>query len=67
MTASRAKHEHSFYLGQVHHNWQFQRLAPRTAREAFGCSLDTGHRRSDAWVLWVAAVLIVVGSLLARW
>ena len=46
------KHEHSWHLGQLHHNWEFQKGSPRTSREAFGGDLDAGYRRADAWVFW---------------
>ena len=46
---ARVKHEHSWHQGQINHNWQFQKTTPRTAREAFGHSLDTG-RPVDVYV-----------------
>ena len=58
---ARVKHEHSWHQGQINHNWQFQKTAPRTAREAFGHSLDTGRRRADAWVFWI----VVLGAVIA--
>ena len=58
------KHEHSWHLGQIHHNWQFQRGTPRTAREAFGHSLDSGYRRSDGVVFWAILICFAIGLLL---
>ena len=58
-------HELDWHAGQMHHNWQFQKPAPRTAREAFGHSLDTGHRAADTWVFWV--VVLGAGISLLLW
>ena len=51
-------------LGQIHHNWTMQRRVPRTAREAFGHSLDADHRDADHWVFWVVVVCTGVALLL---
>ena len=51
-------HELDWHAGQMHHNWQFQKGAPRTAREAFGHSLDTGDRKADSWVFWMGLVCL---------
>ena len=56
-------HEIDWHLGQMHHNYQFMRPTARTAREAFGHSLDSGHRREDRWVFWMGLVCLAVTLL----
>lgn len=46
----------------IHHNTQFLRGTPRTAREAFGASLDTGSADvGDRIIFW----LVVVGAVVS--
>jgi hypothetical protein len=59
------KSVYDWHWGQCNHNWNMQRRTPRTAREAFGHSLDSGHRGADYWVLLsglvcLAAVLLII-------
>lgn len=44
-----------------HHNHKHKPNAPRTAREAFGCDFDAGHRDVDTFVLIVAVAAFLIG------
>jgi hypothetical protein len=47
---------HPWHRCYLHGNHKFiSGVAPRTARQAFGHSLDQGHRTGDTWVFWVCA------------
>ena len=53
----------TFWMGQMNSNHQFMKLTPRTAREAFGHSLDAGHRSSDTWVFLAVVLCASIGML----
>ena len=44
----------------LHHNTQFFRQTPRTARDAFGESISE-DKAADVVVVWVAVVALILG------
>lgn len=49
-------------VNQLHSNWKFGALTPRTSRQAFGADLDTGHRPADTavFILTMLGLLVVL-------
>lgn len=50
-------------IGTIPTHWK--KSSARTCREAFGSSLDAGHRRADTWIFWI--VVLGAGVSLFLW